>query len=193
MKGGSLGKKATKLFINASYKDHPEPIGKFQIDPELSTSRSKVYVNPSGKVVVAHQGSKGVKDWAINNPAILLGQYKKTQRYKNIEDVQKAVNAKYGVDNVETISHSQTGQASRQLAKEGLTKSGKSQTLNPAIIGRKPKGVKVYKSSADVVSAFTKLDKGDEVIPATSYNPITEHSPSILGGGQFDVEQKRYQ
>ena len=124
---------------------------------------------------------------------LLLGQYKKTDSYKDIEKVQKAVNEKFGIDNVETISHSQTGQASRQLAKEGLTKSGKSQTLNPAIIGRKPKGVKVYKSSGDIVSAFTTLDKVDEVIPATSYNPITEHKPSILGSGMFDVEQKRYQ
>ena len=193
MKGGSLGKTASKLFLEQSYKKNPKPVGKFEIDKELSTKRSKVYTNPKGQVVVAHQGSKGVKDWLVNNPALLLGQYKKTDRYKDIKAVQKAVNAKYGKENVQTVSHSQTGQASRQLAKEGLTKSGKSQTLNPAIIGRKPKGVKVYKSSGDIVSALTQLDKGDEVIPAKSYNPITEHSPSILGSGMFDVEQKRYQ
>ena len=192
MKAGSLGKTATKLFLQESYKKNPKAVGKFQIDPELSTNRSKVYVNDKNQVVVAHQGSKGVKDWAINNPAILLGQYKKTDRYKDIKKIQKKVNEKYGIDNVETISHSQTGVASRQLAKEGLTISGQSQTLNPAIIGRKPKDLKVYKSSGDLVSAFTKLDEGDEVVPAKSYNPITEHSPSILGGSQYDQEQKRY-
>jgi hypothetical protein len=190
MEGGSLGKTASKLFLEQSYKKNPKPVGKFQIDTELSTNRSKVYVNPKGQVVVAHQGSKGVKDWLVNNPAILLGQYKKTDRYKDIKKLQKAVNAKYGKENVETVSHSQTGQASRQLAKEGLTESGKSTTLNPAVIGRK-KGVKVYKSSGDLVSAFTTLDEDDEVIEAKTYNPITEHKPSILGGG-FDLDQKRY-
>jgi hypothetical protein len=191
MKGGTLGKKATKLFIDASYKDKSQPIGKFQIDSELSTNRSKVYVNPSGKVVVAHQGSQGAKDWLVNNPAILVGQYKKTQRYKDIKDVQKKVNAKYGKQNVETVTHSQTGDASRLLAKKGLTDPDKSTAFNPAIIGKK-KNVKVIRSSGDIVSALTKLNSGDEIIPATSYNPIEQHGTSILGGGQFDLDQKRY-
>jgi len=164
MKGGSLGQTASKLFLQQSYKKNPKPVGKFEIDKELSTARSKVYVNPKGQVVVANQGSKGVKDWLVNNPALLLGQYKNTKRYKDIEKIQKKVNAKYGKENVEVVTHSQTGQASRLLAKKGLTAPNQSTTLNPAIIGRKPKGVKVYKSSGDIVSAFTQLDKGDKII-----------------------------
>jgi len=192
MKGGSLGKTASKLFLEQSYKRNPKPVGKFQVDKDLSSKRSVVYVNPKGQVVVAHQGSKTIGDWLINNPSILLGQYKNTKRYKDIEDIQKKANAKYGKSNIETVTHSQTGVASRLLAKKGLTAPNQSTTLNPAILGRKPKDLKVYRSSGDVVSAFTQLDKGDEVIPATSYNPITEHKPSILGSGMFDVEQKRY-
>jgi hypothetical protein len=192
MKAGSLGKKATKLFVDASYND-VNKIGKFEIDPELSTKRSKVYVNPSGKVVVAHQGSKTVSDWTKYNPSILLGKYKNTKRYKDIEDLQKEVNAKYGKSNVQTVTHSQTGVASRLLAKKGLTESGQSGTLNPAILGRKPKGLKVYRSSGDIVSAFTKLDPGDVTIQAKTYNPVTEHGTSVLeGGSQFDLEPKRY-
>lgn len=192
MKGGSLGKTASKLFLEQSYKDNPQPIGKFQIDKELSTNRSKVYVNPKGQAVVAHQGSKGLDDWIKYNPSILIGKYKNTDRYRDIEKLQKKVNEKYGKENVETVSHSQTGQASRQLAKEGLTKLGKSQTLNPAIIGRKNKGLKVYRSSGDIVSSLTKLDEGDVVIPAKSLNPIEEHRPAILGSGMFDEDKKRY-
>jgi hypothetical protein len=89
MKGGSLGQTASKLFLQQSYKKNPKPVGKFQVDKQLSTKRSAVYVNPSGKVVISHQDSKGAKDWLINNPAILLGQYKNTKRYKDIEDAQK--------------------------------------------------------------------------------------------------------
>ena len=192
MKGGSLGKKASKLFIDASYKDQPEPIGKFKIDPELSTRRSKVYVNPKGKVVVAHQGSTTTSDWTKYNPSILLGQYKNTKRFKDIKEVQQKVNAKYGKENVETITHSQTGEASRILAKKGLTAPNASTTLNPAIIGKK-KDVKVYRSSGDLVSSLTKLDPQDVTIQAKTYNPITEHGTSILGSGMFDFDPKRYQ
>lgn len=193
MKGGSLGKKATQLFLQESYKKKPESVGKFQIDPELSTKRSLVYANPSGKVVIAHQGSKGTQDWLYNNPALALGKYKKTDRYKAIEDVQRKANAKYGKENIQTVTHSQTGEAARLLAKKGLTAPDASTTLNPAILGKKDKGIKVYRSSGDVVSAFTKLDEGDVVLPAKSYNFIKEHSPSILGGSMFDEDQKRYQ
>lgn len=185
-----VGKKATKLFIDASYKEQSEPIGKFRIDPELSTTRSKVYSNPKGQAVIAHQGSKGIEDWLINNPALLVGKYKKTQRYKDIEAVQKKVNSKYGQENVQTISHSQTGKASQILAKKGLTDPGNSTSLNPAIVG-KHKGVRVLRSSGDLVSALTKIRPQDEVIPATSFNPRIEHGTSILGGG-FDFDQKRY-
>jgi hypothetical protein len=192
MEAVSLGKRATQLFLEQSYKDDPKPVGKFQVDKDLSTKRSAVYVNPSGKVVVAHQGSKTLDDWTKYNPAILLGQYKNTKRYKDIEKTQKKVNEKYGKENVQTVTHSQTGVASKILAKKGLTTPNQSVTLNPAIIGRKSKGLKVFRSSGDVVSALTKLDKGDEVIPAKTLNPITEHSPAILGSGMFDIDHKRY-
>ena len=54
-----VGKMATKLFIDASYKEQSEPIGKFRVDPELSTARSKVNSNSKEQAVIAHQGSKG--------------------------------------------------------------------------------------------------------------------------------------
>jgi hypothetical protein len=186
-----MNKKATKLFIDSSYKEQPQ-IGKFKIDPELTTRRSKVYVNPKGQVVVAHQGSTDKKDWTRYNPSILLGQYKNTNRYKDIQNLQEKVNEKYGKENVQTVSHSQTGKASQILAKKGITAPYQSTTLNPAIIGKKSKGLKVYKSSGDLVSAFTKTDKHDEIIPARTLNPITEHGTAILGGSEFDQDQKRY-
>jgi hypothetical protein len=73
-----LGKKATKLFIDTAYNEQPQ-IGKFKIDKDLSSKRSKVYANPKGKVVVSHQGSTNKRDWLVNNPAILLGQYYRTR------------------------------------------------------------------------------------------------------------------
>ena len=88
------------------------------------------------------------------------------------------------------VTHSQTGKASQILAKKGLTDQGKSTALNPAIVG-KHKEVRVLRSSGDLVSALKKIQPQDEVIPATSFNPLIEHGTSILGGG-FDIDQKRY-
>ena len=186
-----LGKKATKLFIDTAYNEQPQ-IGKFKIDKDLSSKRSKVYANPKGKVVVSHQGSATKRDWLVNNPAILIGQYKNTKRYKNIQKLQEKVNEKYGKENVQTVSHSQTGKASQILAKKGITAPNQSTTLNPAIIGKKPRGLKVYRSSGDIVSALTKLDPSDQVIPAKTWNPLTEHGTTVLGGSEFDQDQKRY-
>ena len=135
-----LGKKATKLFIDTAYNEQPQ-IGKFKIDKDLSSKRSKVYVNPKGKVVVSHQGSTTKRDWLVNNPALLTGQYKNTKRYKNIENLQEKVNEKYGKENVQTVSHSQTGKASQIWAKKKITEPNQSTTLNPAIFGKKKKGI----------------------------------------------------
>ena len=186
-----LGKKATKVFIDTAYNEQPQ-IGKFKIDKDLSSKRSKVYVNPKRKVVVSHQGSTTKRDWFVNNPALLTGQYKNTKRYKNIENLQEKVNEKYGKENVQTVSNSQSGKASQILAKKEITNPNQSTILNPAIFGKKPRGLKVYRSSGDVVWALTKLDPGDEVIPASTWNPRTEHGTSILGGSEFDQDQKRY-
>jgi hypothetical protein len=103
---------------------------------------------------------------------------KNTKRYKDAEKVQRKANAKYGQDSVETISHSKSGEIARILAKKGLT--SKSVSLNPAILGKKHKGVQVVRSKADIVSALTPMGENDVTISNKTYNPLIEHGTSVL-------------
>jgi len=169
-------------FVKASYKkkkDATEVNGAI-LDKSLSSKRSKVYVK-DGKATVVHSGTDSAKDWINNLLVPIPSLYRKTDRYKRAEATQRSANKKYGKDNVETISHSQSGAIANELAKKGLTNKNNT-TLNPAIFGRHSGKVKVIRSSGDVVSAFTSNQEGDETIKAKSYNPLTEHSPDILGG-----------
>ena len=162
----------------------------YALDKELSTKRSKVYVDPSGKVVVAHAGTDSMSDWS-HNLAILnpFQNYANQDRYKRAEKVQVAANKKYGVENITTTSHSQSGAIANELARKGLTK--RSVSLNPAVIG-KHKGVQVVRSAHDPVSLLTHMGKHDVTLDAKTINPLIEHRPSTLSrteqefnGGQF--------
>lgn len=172
-------KKDLGKFVKASYnkkKDVNEVNGAI-LDKNLSTKRSKVYVK-DGKATVVHSGTDKSSDWANNLLVPIPALYRKTNRFKKAEKVQRSANKKFG--DVDTIGHSQSGFIVDQLAKKGVVK--KATVLNPAIIGRHSGKVKVVRSSGDVVSAFTNKQKGDKTIKSKSFNPLTEHSPDILGG-----------
>ena len=172
-----------KNFVKASYKKKKDAkVEGYELDRNLSTKRTKVYTK-DGKAIVAHAGTDSITDWA-NNLLIPFGLHTYSSRYKNAKKIQEEANKKYGKENIETISHSQSGHIANNLAKEGLTQKGQNTTLNPAILNPfdKHKGVSVVKSSGDVVSALTHTGKHDKVIKAKTYNPLKEHSPDILGG-----------
>lgn len=182
-KVGGISNKDLQSFVKSSYKKKKDAkVEGYDLDKSLSTKRSKVYTK-DGKAVVAHAGTDSLTDWG-NNLLIPLGLHKYSSRYKEAKKIQEQANKKYGKENIDTVSHSQSGHIANDLAKEGLTQKHQSTTLNPAIINPfdKHKGVKVVKSSRDLVSALTHTGKKDEVIKAKTFNPLKEHSPDILGG-----------
>ena len=178
LEGGALSSVEVAKFVKASYKPKSEAktVGDYTLDKSLSSKKNKVYVDPAGKVVIANSGTSSMSDWA-NNPSIAVGKYKDTKRYKQAERTQKKAIAKYGVENITNVAHSQSGETARILAKKGLTQSAVA--VNPAIIGKKAgKNVDVVRSSGDVVSAFTRGKR--KTIKAVSFNPLKEHSADIL-------------
>lgn len=181
---GGMSLKDVGKFVTGSYKKKKDvnELNGAILDKSLSTKRSKVYVK-DGKATVVHSGTDQASDW-LNNPLTLVpALYRKTDRYRKAEKVQRSANKKYGRDNIDTVGHSQSGFIVNELAKKGIVK--KATVLNPAIIGRHSGKVKVVRSSGDVVSAFTKKQEGDETIQAKSYNPLTEHSAKIIGGKKY--------
>jgi len=177
-KGGAISGDELSKFVEASYKKKGEVqnIDGYHLDNELSTRRDKIFVNDKGDVQHVISGTDNLKDWS-NNLLIPFGLHHKTNRYKNSEKIQEEANKKYKTK-VNVVSHSQSGNIANNLEKKGLV--GKDNvSLNPAIIGSH-KGVKVVRSSGDVVSALTKKEKGDKTIKSKSWNPLVEHSTSIL-------------
>lgn len=177
--GRGLSSREIEKFTKASYKKKKDArsIGDYKLDTKLSSRKNKVYVNPAGKVVVANAGTSNLSDWA-NNLAIPFGLHHKTQRYKDAKKIQKQAIRKYGKENITNVAHSQSGNIVNNFAKHGLT--NEAVAVNPAILGKHDKHVKVIRSSGDVVSAFTRTNKKDKVIKSKTYNPLIEHKPSIL-------------
>ena len=149
----------------------------YKLDKDLSTKRSKVFVNPEGKTVVAHAGTDSASDWGHNILVPISPLYAKQDRYKRAEKVQKQANKKYGQENITTVSHSQSGAIAKELARKGLTDA--SVSLNPAIIGQHS-GVQIVRSKGDVVSALTSIGEKDVELGNKTYNPLVEHGTSVL-------------
>ena len=179
-----LTNKQLKQFVESSYKlkKDAQSVDDYKLDKELSTRRNKVYHDDtSGKVIHAVAGTDRLTDW-FNNAAIPLGVHNQTQRYKRAEDIHKKANTKYGKKNVGLVTHSQSGHIADDMSRKNLVGSKDNVTLNPAIFGFHDKKLKVVKSKLDPVSALTVTNKKDKVLKASSYNPLTEHSPGMLEG-----------
>jgi len=179
-----LDKSELKKFVDAGYQNKREAneINGYVLDKELSTRRDKIYVHPTtGKVKHVIAGTDSAKDWS-NNILIPLGLHHLTNRYKNSERIHKLANEKYGKENVDLITHSQSGNIADNLAKRGLV-GGENTTLNPAILGKHSSNLQVVKSAFDPVSLLTETNKNDVVLNPSSINPLTEHSSNILGSG----------
>jgi len=185
VEGGKLSRDELKGLLDASY-DGRAKVGDWTIDKQLSTKTSKVY-SKGDRAVVAHRGTEGITDWG-NNLAFALGGeylYKKTDRYKEAEAVQKKAEKKYGAKNVSTIGHSQGGLQAEMLG----SKSKEIITLNKAthpLIKRHSGNQTDIRSDRDIVSIATKTPTTE--IKAESYNPLKEHSPDILDRVSADTE-----
>ncbi len=158
-KGGKLSSQELKGFLSRSYTPTNEYNG-FILDKELSKGSTKVYTNPITKqTIVSHKGTEGLSDW-YNNTVYAIGgikQYKKTQRYKDAEKVQREAEQKYGKENIDTIGHSQGG-------------------IQASLLGRDTKNIITYNAP--------QIHKQKEYHPEqvnirTEYDPISAINPHI--------------
>jgi hypothetical protein len=181
MRGRSVKVSTLEKLLNASYeKDRPKEIDGFQLDEELSVPTVAVYFSPSTrKAKVIIRGTEGtIKDW-LNNIQYAVGNYTKTDRFKIAKEVSDKAEAKYGKENIDTIGHSQGSIGARLLGADTANVI----ELNPAYINEKHlANQQTIRSSRDPVSMLKMFSKAgnDIIIPAKSFNPLTEHSIDIL-------------
>jgi hypothetical protein len=181
-RGGYAGSELNDLLEKGSYQGKKQ-VGDFVLDKSLSSEKAKVYYNPkTGKTVVAHAGTSGkgivgkAKDWGNNLIYAVGGEklYKKTDRYKTAEKVQRAAESKYG--KVDTIGHSQGGLLAEMV---GGKDGGEILTVNKAAhpFQKRSKGSNQtdIRHKDDIVSKFSVKTK-QSVTEGKSMNPLSAHS-----------------
>ena len=178
MKGGKISSTDLHALLKAGYDD--SDVSGYILDKDISTSKNKVFYNPTThKTVIVHRGTKGWEDW-YNNIIYAVGgieSYKNTERFKEAEKVQREAEEKYGVNSISTIGHSQGGLQAEILGYptyETITYN------KPNIHDQKIINPYQYdiRTEYDPVSYIGR--DPDYVIPSKSYNPLYEHSLNPL-------------
>lgn len=177
-----------KQLIEASYEKNAPPRIKngWRLDDDLSKSEAKVYRNKNtNEAVIVHRGTQGLADWK-NNLAYVTGNYKRTDRFKTGQRIQRATEAKYGKENITTMGHSQGGILARELGKN----TKQIINVNPAYMLEKPaKNEYTVRSSGDIVSGLETV--GSVLYPKLSRQQnITIAAPkrsTILGEHSSDI------
>lgn len=181
--GLGLSAKKVEYMTKSAYKDTKEVgnIGKFKLDPKLSTPEVKVWVNDTKReVAVSNRGTKGMMDWG-NNVMAMAGKYDITPRYNRAKSIQKEVLKKYPNYKINNLGHSQGGLITKRLNDAGMTDAVIN--VNPAVVGleRKPKkNETTIKSAGDVVSVFHRKGKNDIIVENKTNNPLKEHKTDIV-------------
>ena len=186
MVGNGLKSDTFQKLLEASYSGIDEVEG-FMLDKKNSTKTSKLYVHPSGHVVVAHRGTSGILDWGNNAVYGLTGDvgYKLTGRYREAKKVQDTAEQIYGAKNITTIGHSQGAYQAQLLG----DKSHEIITLNKAtrpqevLYGSsKKKNQYDVRASGDLVSLWRNpFQTGKDTTISTGGDPLKQHSTDILG------------
>lgn len=184
--GTGIGSKDAQKLISMGYKPEMSSYGEYELDPELSIDRARVYKNTkTGKAYVVHRGTKEASDW-LNNLVYGLSptMYSYTNRYKTAKDVQEKALKKYG--DVDVVGHSQGAKLAEMLSKgdkrvkDVITYNrpvGLMETLNTL-----DKNVTDVRSSYDPVSVLAPFQKGNRpiTIENKSWNPLAQHNTSSL-------------
>jgi hypothetical protein len=189
LKGGKLKASQIKDVIDLSYNKEKKDAPKgYEIDPELSNGRVKVYKDlNSDQVIVAHRGSRGMKDWLDNVRYGLTGNIKNTETYKKHEAKHQKALDKYGADNVIAVGHSRAGKYVEELNKDTPVKEVI--TYNKAsgvsdLFRKNPSNQTDIRTGIDVVSALAPIQRSYNkviTIPSKTFNPLIAHGTNALG------------
>jgi hypothetical protein len=185
---GALKASQIKKAVDLTYvKDTDEAPQDYVIDKELSDGRVKVFrdVN-SPQVIVAHRGSKGIRDWIDNVRYGLTGQMNTTETFKKHEKKHQKAIDKYGAENVIAIGHSRAGKYVENLNKKQPMKEviTFNKAVGPSDLFRSnPENQTDVRSGIDVVSALAPLQKHENkivTIPTKTADPLKAHSTMPL-------------
>lgn len=186
---GELSTSDFKDILRASYlpqKKAEELMSKkgYSYDPELSSMSSKVFISPTGQPIISNRGSVTAKDWLYEDVnAGLGGIFGKTAKVKEVQQLSKATQDKYGMAPT-FASHSLGGYLSEQGAKK--TPGSSVYTYNkaagiPSAFYSTPKSQHDYRTTLDIPSALSAFQSGgSRKTLSGSWNPFATHDIKYL-------------
>jgi hypothetical protein len=182
-----------KVFAQAAYKTNiPPAVGGYNVDPTLSSSETKVFVNPKTKhVTTAYRGTaladtkKRWKD-VVSDLAIATGLERFNPRFQQADKHFQQVQQKYGKDyTYATTGHSLGGQISKYVndrnkgkIKENVAFSRGSGLLEP--FRKKQKNTVDISNVNDAVSLGARLSQGRQVREYTKKGLLHSHKLQAL-------------
>lgn len=195
--GGKIKSGTLHKMISNGYTDNPkqtENVDGYVLDKSLSGTRAQVYYHPETKhLVVNHRGTKGVHD-VMTDIGLMFG-HKSGKRFQHGKKITDEALKKYDTDNVTVSGHSLGGPIAREASKN---KKHDVVVVNPAVapldmFNRQKDNETIVRSTLDPISGLHNFNPfRNEArtidIKAKTYNPLTEHSSSILEDlGNVDV------
>jgi len=189
IKGGKIAVSAMNKLLNESYKSKDKTAtnidDRYILDPELSTDKTKIYVDRNtNDIAMVNRGTSDFKD-VITDAKLIFGYNDK--RFNEPKEILNKVKKKYTDKNIDLLGHSLGAKIAETLGDDPQVKN--IITLNkpttPKDLIKKTKiNDKQYdiRTTGDLVSALQPLqtDKNDIIIKSDTKNPYTEHKIDVL-------------
>ena len=187
--GGKIQVKFLNTLLDESYKEkkntNPNIDDRYILDPELSTDKTKIYVDRNtNDIAMVNRGTSDFKD-VITDAKLIFGYNDK--RFNEPKEILNKVKKKYTDKNIDLLGHSLGAKIAETLGDDPQVKN--IITLNkpttPKDLIKKTKiNDKQYdiRTTSDLVSALQPLqtDQNDIVIQSLTSNPYTEHKIDVL-------------
>jgi len=185
----TISNKELQDLLAKSYEGGLSDYGDYKVDRELSNPISQVYYHEKKRQpIVVHRGSAEGQDWAEN---ARYGLFNDTsgEHFKKAEETQRRAEQKYGTENLTTIGHSKGATHAEEYGKRGKQIITLNKPVSPYDLVSKvvPENQIDIKTSNDPVSFLRGLQSGNKarVLESKTYNPLAEHSTSVLEGTGF--------
>ena len=189
IKGGKVEVKYLNKLLNESYQSKNKTAAniddRYYLDPELSTDKTKVYVDKNtNDITMVNRGTSDFKD-VMTDAKMLFGYNDK--RFNEPKEILGKIKQKYTDKNIDVLGHSLGAKIAETLGDDPRVKN--IITLNkpttPKDLIQKSKiNSKQYdiRTTGDLVSALQPFQTGpnDIIISSETKKPYTEHKIDTL-------------
>jgi hypothetical protein len=189
IKGGKVEVKYLNKLLNESYQSKNKTAAniddRYYLDPELSTDKTKVYVDKNtNDITMVNRGTSDFKD-VMTDAKMLFGYNDK--RFNEPKEILGKIKQKYTDKNIDVLGHSLGAKIAETLGDDPRVKNiitlNKPTTPKDLIQKSKIKS-KQYdiRTTGDLVSALQPFQTGpnDIIISSETKNPYTEHKIDTL-------------